>query len=321
MQSNSDVKRNYMNEAPSVIADKVREIFLVPPDIRPARDAIVATAESGPEELRLVANAFAENLVSVVRTLSIPFKYMQSEVLNLHWQRIHMAERIRALKSDEDSADESGALEKAKSKFEAYQKQDGQGAIINDILDRLLRLKEDSESLAAARELTRQAVVLVWSAVEVLARDTFVFLLDRQPSLSDLLLSDVTNRKRFSVERIDWQTLTTYGFDMSKSLGSFLISRADLKNVPAIRATFQALFPTASTLHEALGDKRLWDLSQKRHLIVHRRGVVDREYLEATGTALSLGDDLWVTPDEVEAYIEATQTAGRELLREVARAV
>lgn len=48
---------------------------------------------------------------------------------------------------------------------------------------------------------------------------------------------------------------------------------------------------------------------------------MDREYLDATGHALLLGDDLWVTPDEVEAYIEATQTAGRELLREVASVV
>lgn len=309
-----------MTEPPSV-ANQVREVFLVPPDLLPARDAIVAAAASGPEELRLVAAAFAENLLGVIRTLSIPFQYTQSEVFNLHWQRIHMAERIRALKSDGDPADEAGTLEKAKVKFESYQKQDGQDNIINEILSRLLRLKDDPESLAAARELTRQGIVLVWSAMEVLARDLFVFLLDRQPSLSDLLLSDVTNRKRFSVERIDWQTLTSYGFDMSKSLGRFLISRADLKNVPAIRTTYQALFPTASTLHQALSDKRLWDLSQKRHLIVHRRGVVDREYLDATGHALLLGDDLWVTPDEVEAYIEATQTAGRELLREVASVV
>jgi hypothetical protein len=306
---------------PPSIARQVREVFLVPPDLGPERDAIVAAVASGPEELRLVAAAFAENLVGVIRTLSIPFQYTQSEVHNLHWQRIHMAERIRARRSDGDPADEVGALEKAKVKFEAYQKQDGQDNIINDILSRLLRLKEDPESLAAARELTRQGIVLVWSAMEVLARDSFVYLLDRQPSLSDLLLSDVTNRKRFSVDRIDWQTLTSYGFDMSKSLGRFLISRADLKNVPAIRATYQALFPTASTLHQALGDKRLWDLSQKRHLIVHRRGVVDREYLDATGHALSLGDDLWVTPDEVEAYVEVTQAAGRELLREVASVV
>ncbi|WP_138511935.1 hypothetical protein [Rhodoferax bucti] len=306
---------------PPSIASQVREVFLVPPDLGPARAAIIATAASGPEDLHLVAVAFAENLVGVIRTLSIPFQYTQSEVINLHWQRIHMAERIRALKSDSESTDDVGALEKAQFKFEAYQRQDGKDQIINDILARLLRLKEDPESLAAARELTRQGIVLVWSAMEVLARDAFVYLLDRQPSLSDLLLSDGTNRKRFSVERIDWQTLASYGFDMSKNLGQFLISRADLKNVPAIRATYQALFPLASSLHQTLSDKRLWDLSQKRHLIVHRRGLVDREYLEATGHAVAMGDDLWVTPAEVESYIEATQAAGMALLQEVANAV
>jgi hypothetical protein len=181
----------------------------------------------------------------------------------------------------------SVALENARAKFSAFQKEEG-SKIVSDILGRLLRLKEDPESLAAARELTRQGVVLTWSAVEVLARDSFVCLLDRHPRFSEVLLADVANRKRFAVDRVDWQTLSSYGFDMSRSLGRFLISRADLKSVPAIRAAYQALFPAAPTLHQALADKCLWDLSHKRHLLVHRRGVVDSEYLAATGDSVAI---------------------------------
>lgn len=185
---------------------------------------------------------------------------------------------------------------------------------------RLKALQEEPESLAAARELTRQGVVLVWSAVEVLARDSFVFLLDRRPILAERLLADQANRKRFSVDRIDWQTLAAYDYDLSENLETFLISKADLTSVPAIREAYGALFPSATDLRKMLADRRLWDLCQKRNLIVHRRGIVDQQYLANTGDTLPLGADLWIPPSEVEDLLEAALHIGTEVITEVANA-
>ena len=188
------------------------------------------------------------------------------------------------------------------------------------LVERLLQLKNEPEALAAARELTRQGVVLTWSAIEVLSRDAFVHLLNSKPQLSDALLAEQFNRKRFATDRTEWQTLASYGFDLSGKLGSYLISKADLSNVPAIRAAYTALFPGAVQLRSCLSDERLWHLSQKRHLIVHRRGIVDDAYIGATGTGLKVGDVLWAAPAEVEEAIEAAMALGAELLEQVANA-
>ena len=277
-------------------------------------------APSLPDGLRQIALAFSDSLHGVIRTLSIPFHYSYSEVHSLHWQRFLMAERIRARGIENEKEREPTALKIAKEKFAEYLQGEGREVLIDDVLARLKALHDESESLAAARELTRQGVVLVWSAVEVLARDSFVFLLNRRPILAEQLLAEQANRKRFSVDRIDWQTLAAYGYDLSENLGTFLISKADLTNVPAIRDAYGALFPTAVELGSRLADRRLWDLCQKRNLIVHRRGIVDQQYLTNTGDTLPLGADLWINPNEVEDLLEAGLYIGTEIISEVANA-
>jgi hypothetical protein len=63
-----------------------------------------------------------------------------------------------------------------------------------------------------------------------------------------------------------------------------------------------------------LGHKDLWILNQRRHLIVHRRGVIDREYLEKTGETLEIGDLLTVTPQEITGYFGRVRDAGVAIL-------
>lgn len=309
-----------MTEAPPKIANVVRTVFLVPQDFSESAKPLADLAPSLPDGLRQIALAFFDSLHGVIRTLSIPFHYTYSQVHSLHWQRFLMAERIRARGIENEEEREPAALKIAKERFADYLQGEGREVVVDDVLARLKALQDEQESLAAARELTRQGVVLVWSAVEVLARDSFVFLLNRRPILAEQLLAEQANRKRFSVDRIDWQTLAEYGYDLSENLGTFLISKADLTSVPAIRDAYGALFPTATELGRKLADRRLWDLCQKRNLIVHRRGIVDQQYLANTGDTLSLGADLWIRPSEVEDLLEAGLHIGTEIISEVANA-
>ena len=309
-----------MNAVPSNIAKDVRTVFLVPHDFAASAKPLAELAVVLPSDLRAVSTSFIENLHGVIRTLSIPFKYTYSQVHGLHWQRFHMAERIRARGIENEAEREPAALASAKEKFEAYLHENGGEKVVDDVLDRLLWLKNDSESLMAARELTRQGIVLTWSAIEVLTRDAFIYLLDNKPEYAELLVADPANRKRFSADRIEWQALATYGYDMSSSLGCYLISKADLKSVPAIRGAYGALFPTADGLQKLLGDRRLWNLCQKRNLIVHKRGIVDQQYLTSTSDPLAIGDDLLVTPSEVEDSLEFTLKLGMEIVCQVAYA-
>jgi len=55
-------------------------------------------------------------------------------------------------------------------------------------------------------------------------------------------------------------------------------------------------------------------LSQRRHLIVHQRGIVDRRYLENTNDTQQIGERLLVSPDELLGYIVLVQNSGASLL-------
>lgn len=309
-----------MAEASSNVADVVRTVFLIPQDFSEKAKPLTDLTTSLPDGLRQIALAFFDSLHGVIRTLGIPFHYTYSQVHSLHWQRFLMAERIRARGIENEAEREPAALKIAKERFAEYLQGEGREVVADDVLARLKALQDEPESMAAARELTRQGVVLVWSAVEVLARDSFVYLLNRRPILAEQLLEEQANRKRFSVDRIDWQTLAAYGYDLSKNLGTLLISKADLTSVPAIRDAYGALFPLATELGRKLSDRRLWDLCQKRNLIVHRRGIVDQQYLANTSDNISVGADLWIPPNEVEDLLEAGLHIGTEIITEVANA-
>lgn len=310
-----------MTDNPINIAKKVLSVFLVPNDFasmaKPLQEMLIAF----PNELCSIAESFIENLHGVNRTLSIPYQYTLAHVSNLHRQRIHAAERIRALAIENESERDSVAFAKAKEKFESFSQGEGRQKLVEDVLSQLLQLRHDPGSLSAARELTRQGIVLSWSAIEVLSRDAFVYLLNSKPNYTEILFADSNNRKRFSSERIEWQALAAYGYDLSENMGRYLISKADMKSASAIRDVYSALFPAAIELQTALGDRRLWNLNQKRNLIVHKRGVVDQQFIDATGEIIAVGETLAVEPDEVEATLEIILEIGTQIIRHVAIAV
>jgi hypothetical protein len=309
------------------LAKEVRDVFLVPPEFSVLAEPVVSITEALHPTHKAIALAFLDNLHSVVRTLSIPFQYTYAQVQSLHHQRFVLAERIRAQKlpGEPDSAEDQAsrnrlAAKKAQDGFNQFAETDGRKIMPREVLERLASLKDDPEGLTAARELTRQGVTLVWGAFEVLARDLFVELLNRFPGRAEMLLSNPSNRKRFGIDKLDWATLSSYGFDLSQNVGTLLAQRADLDDVPTIKDAYGALFPEAGALIEKLADRRLWVLFQKRNLIVHRRGIVDQQYKDKTGEEIPLGSQLWVAPIEVESFLSATVITGSELIKQVSNA-
>jgi hypothetical protein len=305
-------------EPPASVTKRVGEVFLIFGHI----DEVTAPLAEATGRLQLnrqqIALALLDSLRGVVRTLGIPFQYTYSQVHALHWQRHLLAERIRARSIDDESKRESAALAAAKLKFDEFVSEETGKVIADDVLGRLAALVDEPATLSAARELARQGIVLTWSAFEVFARDLFVDLLNERPVLVERLLSHADSRKKFTVDKIDWRTLSTYNFDLSRSLGDLLSQRSDLDDIQTIRDAYNALYPSASTLNQALANEDLWHLFQRRNLIVHRRGIVDRHYIEKTGSPLSLGTHFWATPDDIERHIANVVAAATALVYEVA---
>lgn len=307
-----------MTEASNDQAEFVREVFLVPEDFSRTAASLLKISDRLSEPLKTIALSFLDSLRGMMRTLSLPFDFAYTEVHGLHWQRILMAERIRALGHANEAEREDVALAQAENKLKDFLAADGRTLLREQLVERLTRLASNEESLGTARELTRQGIVLMWSAFEVLARDIFVRLLNCKPQLCERLLAHPSTRKRFSAEKVDWQTLASYSYDLSTSMGTLLAQRADLDDIQTVRETYGALFPDAAEMAHALADERLWMLFQKRNLIVHRRGIVDRQYLEKTGAPDAMGAQLIVTPGEIESLLAAVLLAGQRVIEEVA---
>ena len=143
-------------------------------------------------------------------------------------------------------------------------------------------------------------------------------MLNRDPVKVRVLISHPTTRKRFEAERLPLDTLVEYGFDLSSRLGTVLVAQQEFSDLPTIKAVFAVLFPGNTALTQALNERDLWTLYQRRHLIVHRRGVMDRDYVDATGEAHEIGARLAVTPREFETAAGAVVAAGTEVARSLA---
>jgi hypothetical protein len=68
-------------------------------------------------------------------------------------------------------------------------------------------------------------------------------------------------------------------------------------------------------LQKHLRNPKLGLLQQRRHLIVHRRGVIDKQYLEKTGEKLNIGEQLSPTPAQIEEHFKDACDAALALVK------
>jgi hypothetical protein len=78
-------------------------------------------------------------------------------------------------------------------------------------------------------------------------------------------------------------------------MGDIIFEDRHLDSLPLIRDFLNTLFPEAAELRSRLGDNRLWILWQRRHLIVHRRGIVDISYIQKTGDKAAIDTRIALT--------------------------
>ena len=118
-----------MTDLPPTIAAVVRTVFLVPHDFTAAAEPLTQLASNLPGGLRTISSAFDDSLHGVIRTLGIPFNYTYSQVHSLHWQRFHMAERIRARGIPNEEEREPAALQNARELFSKYLQGEGRDRV------------------------------------------------------------------------------------------------------------------------------------------------------------------------------------------------
>jgi len=302
----------------SSVRQRVMEVFLVPGadafDTSPLREL----SSSLPGCLSDPAAAFLANLDASVSVLCLPTSLAMASAQEWRFRQIHIAERIRAgaePDADPDSPEERAAKEKAHHRFaEEMVSKDTINHIADHACTFLLNQHAQQHVADAATGLLLQGVVLVWSAFEVLVRDVFEAVVNARPELGRDLLESVDGKRLFQVKAIDLDTLARYSFDLSKCMGSVLSGFRDLSDLAAIRGVLGSLFQDVEPLRALLGSRDLWVLSQRRHLIVHNRGVVDRKYIEQTGATDEEGKRVRILPTDIEQYVSLVRDVGCSLL-------
>ena len=90
--------------------------------------------------------------------------------------------------------------------------------------------------------------------------------------------------------------------------------RDKLDDVDTIRNVFDVLFSRDAKLRTLLCDAKLWNAWQDRNLIVHRRAVVDEDFLRKTAKKVEIGSVLKITPYQFEATLRYFTETGSALL-------
>jgi hypothetical protein len=83
--------------------------------------------------------------------------------------------------------------------------------------------------------------------------------------------------------------LAKYGFDLRDKLGTILAEKYDFTGTEGIRVAYAAAFGKEQRIESALSATPLRRLEAIRHLIAHRAGLVDEEFIRRTGETHPIG--------------------------------
>jgi hypothetical protein len=163
--------------------------FMWRPSVEEACAEFDAAAQPLAPSCREVAMAFRHSLASTLSTVKMPFTLAERGTFERRLGVLFLAAKIEIggqdlpdLGEGPEAAKDRKAREQASTEMREFaQSEHGAGILLHDALA-FLRDSLDQELQRAAHELLQQGLVLLWSAFEVLCRDTFEVLLNEDPS-------------------------------------------------------------------------------------------------------------------------------------------
>jgi hypothetical protein len=257
--------------------------------------------------------AFQSNLDATISVGTVPFRLASHGVVNERYHELLRAERVRTivgLGEDVSQETEKEAAETAQTKvFKEFEDKEilyQHAGNTLKILHQFFREEEDFRT--SMQELLRQVLVMCWGAFEVLVNDTIRVLLNERPKLIKAFAEQKPYRELLS-NRVLFDALEANSFNLSSCMGDLFSEVVKLDALPKIQKAVRIGLnePSVDIL---LKDDRLWKLGQQRHLIVHRRGLVDADYLEHTSDRVPIGEHLKVGAEYVEESLLLVRDTG-----------
>ncbi|MCJ7691742.1 MAG: hypothetical protein MUO60_20895 [Clostridiaceae bacterium] len=275
-----------------------------------------------PSDYKEILSTFEYNLKAVIAILSLPNTISVTRTKLLIFDKIMTQELILStplvIDDPESKEDEKKRKElvykKAQERYfkEVYTEQ-GTKEFWNITYSFLDDLHDKNEVAIAVKELLNQSCILLWSSFEVLSRDFFINYINRNANrINDLL--EFLKAKKIYNNIISLDTLVEHSYDISKNMGFILEQNIDFSYLSYIREIYKMLFPLNTTLVNNINNKLLWKINQQRHLLVHKKGIVDKKYSESTDDKTPIGEEIIITPESVKQYLEIIKSTGYEIV-------
>jgi hypothetical protein len=276
---------------------------------------LIASAAKLDGRLMPIAEAFLHNLLSVYQLLTLPLGLVfQSSEGAWLWSNIFMdlgrdypGSGFPIIGMTESAFKEvvTRAYDKARDNT------DGAAVFLRM---NLAKVSDKIDFVSASRELLNQGLVLTWSSFELLVGDVLCATMNAVPGVVGRVLSDPSAKRYLNSDKISMELLSEYDFDLSSAMGTVLLRDLNLSSIRKMKVISSAFFNSVD-LRSAFESHALYLLSERRHLMVHRRGIVDAKYIRAVGDGRTEGERLQVGKEELAIALEEVAGCGLLLLR------
>ncbi len=266
------------------------------------------------EPLRATVAAFRRNVEAIIWVATLPYAIANAGASNSRYRQLLASERIKAeFLKDGFENEECRDKEATRCAREALETESEKALVERDTVNSLDFLFGHGLE-RGAQELLRQSVVLAWSAFEVLIGEIFRNVMNSQPHLTKQLMECEQTRRMFQLKAIPLDTLLESKFDLSCRMGDVLLELHPLDSAISAKIVFQVLLPSSPAF---LDSDELRLLNQQRHLIVHRRCIVDDAYIRATGSDVQGGSELTFQTKDVVSAMRVVRDCGIKLISAV----
>jgi len=290
-------------------------LFESAPENNVSLQELGAIAGSLDDRLEPLARAFLHNLESVYELLSLPLGLI-FQTSSGAW----LVSNVFMSVGRDHPKSEFPVMRMKKSEFKelvvrtAEKSRDNVDGVASFVRMNLTEFSGRPEFVSASQELLNQGLVLTWASLEVLVGDAVCETLNARPGLVARILDDPSAKRFVPSSKFSLEQLGDFGFDLSSSLGTLLTGTLNMGSIRKIKVILTALFKSPE-LKAILQSKKLYLLGERRHLLVHRRGVVDAKYVKIVGDGRAEGERLQVDKQELEGALEEVAACGLRLLR------
>lgn len=290
-------------------------ILIAPTDLCAPLDGMLPLV---PASIRSQVQVFRDSLEGCMRVASLPFTLTWDSVYQQRFNSFDAAERIRGLKLDGGELTPADIVEARKRAHQRMNdfiaSEEGRAEIIDNTLRSLRALMNRDEVNPSLQELLLEAVVMIWGVFEVFVSDCLRSLTNAAPE-KGLRLFNSESKKYLSGKPITIEAIAERNFNLAACMGDLFFDAVRLDSLQTMRDVVSVLYPSEE-LRKDFSNKALWLLWQRRNLIAHRRGVVDRLYLERTGDAANIGQRIVLSGEYIDECAELVRDCALALIFE-----